>query len=222
MTTSDNIREYRDSGATCIRGLFGRELVDAITYQMSMQVKATGHAMLAPPSIGNLPCFEAYCYNMPVLLTLLWGLTPRVEQLTGCRLLPTYSYFRTYQRGDLCRIHCDRPACEHSMSLTLAYSDGHEWALEVGRGVVPPELRGTERGDDDFGDDEHAAFAMRPGDAVLYRGVEHMHGRTVPNPNRWSAHLFLHWVDRDGPHAGQAFDRQSVSGPADFVFPAIQ
>jgi len=220
MHSSDNCSEYRDYGATVIRGLLAREVVDAISYQMSMLVRSSGRQMLAPPTIGNKPCFEAYCYQTPVLLTLLWGMTPRIEQLTGCSLLPTYSYFRTYQRGDLCRIHCDRPACEHSLSLTLAYADGREWALEVGRSVVPPEFRGTEKGDDDFGDDEHVAFPMQPGDAVLYRGVEFMHGRTAVNPNRWSAHLFMHWVDRNGPFADQAFDSQNVAGPTDFVFPA--
>jgi hypothetical protein len=25
------------------------------------------------------------------------------------------------------------------------------------------------------------------------------HGRTTPNPNGWSAHLFLHWVERGAP-----------------------
>ena len=29
-------------------------------------------------------------------------------------------------------------------------------------------------------------------------------GRTAPNPNRWSAHLFLHWVERDGAFRGEA------------------
>jgi hypothetical protein len=40
----------------------------------------------------------------------------------------------------------------------------------------------------------------------MYRGVNHRHGRIEPNPNRWSAHLFLHWVDANGPFADQAFD----------------
>lgn len=51
---------------------------------------------------------------------------------------------------------------------------------------------------------------MRAGDAVMYRGVNHRHGRIEPNPNRWSAHLFLHWVDAKGPYAEHAFDRLAV------------
>ena len=63
-----------------------------------------------------------------------------------------------------------------------------------------------------------AALAMDVGDAVAYRGVDHRHGRTTPNPNRWSAHLFLHWVDPDGPQRGEAFDRKGVPQPVDFTF----
>ncbi|MDT8410346.1 MAG: hypothetical protein RQ741_12145 [Wenzhouxiangellaceae bacterium] len=211
--------EYRQFGATWVRGLFPREVVDALTYQLSRRVAATGTQMLAPPSIGNKPCYEAYCYHLPVLLTFLWGLTPRMQDITGKRLLPSYSYFRTYQKGDRCRIHCDRPSCEHSISLTLGYADDIDWALELGRDRVAPEQRGTELGEDHFPEDRHVKFAMQPGDAVFYQGIDFMHGRTQANPNRWSAHLFLHWVDRDGPFAEHAFDRQKVSGATDFQFP---
>jgi hypothetical protein len=33
-----------------------------------------------------------------------------------------------------------------------------------------------------------------------------------PNPNRWSAHLFLHWVERDGPYAEHAFEGADPEG----------
>ena len=51
---------------------------------------------------------------------------------------------------------------------------------------------------------------MKPGDAVLYRGVERRHGRVTPNPNRSSAHLFLHFVERGGKHEAHAFDAVRV------------
>jgi hypothetical protein len=137
--------------------------------------------------------------------------------LTGRDLLPTYNYFRLYRKDDICRVHSDRPACEHSLSLTLGYSDGLVWAFEIGaEPIVHPGPI-----ENDFEGAPYATIAMRPGDAVLYRGVAHRHGRVTPNPNRWSAHMFLHWVDRDGPHAAQAFDAmaapgKSAGGAADF------
>jgi hypothetical protein len=59
---------------------------------------------------------------------------------------------------------------------------------------------------------------MEVGDAVLYQGVHHRHGRMTPNPNGWSAHLFMHWVDQDGPYRDQAFDGLIDDVPAQFTF----
>lgn len=146
---------------------------------------------------------ELYGYQYPPLIAFLWGMTPAISALLGKELLPTYSYFRIYRRGDVCRVHSDRPSCEVSMSLTLAYSDGTPWALEMGSEHLA-EPRPVVN--DDFGAEPHAAVAMAAGDAVLYQGVHRRHGRTTPNPNRWSAHAFLHWVDRQGPYADKSFD----------------
>ncbi|HYC95923.1 MAG TPA: hypothetical protein VEB39_09535 [Sphingomicrobium sp.] len=149
---------------------------------------------------------ELYGHHYPLFASFLWGMTPAVERLTGEALLPTYAYFRLYRQGDICRVHGDRHACEHSLSLTLAYSDDMPWPLQVSaRRVEQPYARADEA----FAVDEAAgSVAMSAGDAVLYQGVHHHHGRTTPNPNQWSAHLFLHWVGRNGPYAGQAFDGQ--------------
>ncbi len=47
---------------------------------------------------------------------------------------------------------------------------------------------------------------MKPGDGVRYQGTHHRHGRLDPNPNGWSAHLFLRWLDRGESYAAEAFD----------------
>ena len=142
------------------------------------------------------------------MATFLWGLTPRISEVAGCELMPSYAYFRVYQQGDICKVHSDRKACEHSLSLTLELADDMPWALSVERKHVedpPPSL------DADFGSEPFVSLPMRAGDAVMYRGVNHRHGRLEPNPNRWSAHLFMHWVDSDGPYADRAFDRVTVA-----------
>jgi len=38
-----------------------------------------------------------------------------------------------------------------------------------------------------------------------------------PNPNGWSAHLFLFFVDRNGPYAKHAFD-EKLFDKVDFTF----
>ncbi|WP_265563608.1 hypothetical protein [Sphingomicrobium arenosum] len=160
------------------------------------------------------PTADIYGMHYAPMLALLWGLTPTMEQLVGKRLLPTYDYFRLYREGDICRVHHDRPSCEHSLSLTLDYADDRIWPIEVGADAREPNA-GV---DEDFGKEAFSRIEMRAGDALLYNGVAHRHGRITRNPNRWSAHLFMHWVDADGPYADHAFDQQPVPEKIDFQF----
>jgi len=211
--------DYEKDGYALVRRLVPPEVAQAFMTMVRRRLLPSG---VVPPAPADLPLdilkrnvFEVYGHNFPPMKAFLWGLTPAMEQVTGRRLVPTYDYFRLYRQGDVCHVHRDRPACEHSMSLTLAYSDGEAWPLELGReGNAGPEDIIAE----DFGPEPVSALAMEVGDAVAYRGVTHRHGRTTPNPNGWSAHLFLHWVDPDGPHRSQAFDGKDVLQPVDFTF----
>jgi hypothetical protein len=166
------------------------------------------------PNLLSRPAFELYGHHYPPMLFFLWGLTPAVREITGRDLLPTYDYLRIYREGDVCRVHYDRPSCEHSLSLTLDYSDGVVWELDVGKAETEPSARVEQ----DFGDEPFASLAPKVGDAVLYRGTSHRHGRVRPNPNGWSVHLFLHWVERGGRYADHAFDGRSSHPNVNFQF----
>lgn len=134
---------------------------------------------------------------------LHWGLTSLIAERVKAEVVPSFAFFRMYFKDDVCRVHSDRPACEVSLSLTIAYSDGHPWDLSIGTATDFDRCAV----DEDFGAEPFNSFAMEPGDGVLYHGSVRRHGRVVPNPNRWSAHLFLHWVDPEGPYKNEAFER---------------
>ena len=201
---------YRRDGYVALDGLFPVEVLHAFYGAMQAEMTAGGRSMRAFATKGPLlrrDAIEINAHQYGPMKTLLWGLTPRIALATGCDLLPTYAYFRLYQAGDVCRVHSDRLACEHSVSLTIAYADGKPWALSVGTDRIDtPE----NRVEDDFGGASFGSVAMRPGDGVLYQGTHHRHGRLDPNPNAWSAHLFLHWIDRNGPYANEAFDQPAL------------
>lgn len=153
--------------------------------------------------------------DFPPFLFMLWSMTPFMTAVTGKTLMPTYSFFRIYRQGDILKFHSDRPSCEHSMTLTLGYGEGKNWPLEVmKRGTTYEEMR-----------QEGTAVTpvdMNVGDAIIYRGIDVPHGRRMPNPNSWSAHIFLHWIDVDGPYADYAFDREPDYAPVRFDFGAEQ
>lgn len=201
---------YRADGHVALPGLFAPAILNGFYEQMRIALRLHaegGRTFAARGPLLSKDAIEVYAHQYPPMLTFLWGLTPRIALATGCALLPTYAYFRAYRQGDICRIHSDRLACEHSLSLTVAYGDDIPWPLSVATRPEPvPQPVVTE----DFGDAPYGSVAMRPGDGVLYQGVHHRHGRLEPNPNSWSAHLFLHWIDPAGRYADQAFDRPTI------------
>ncbi len=216
---ADRAAEFREKGRVLLDGVVPPEVAAGLTYQAQVGAKKPKGPALTQAPVSKKSTIEIYGFLWPSLLGFHWGLTPAIEAAAGVRLLPTYSYFRTYQRGDVCKIHIDRPSCEHSFSLTIGYSDDKPWALCVGEKQWTEEAMKAHPMTDDFGEEAYSGFAMQPGDGVLYKGCERRHGRVDPNPNRWSAHLFLHWVDRDGPNAEWAFDKQRVFTDGDFAFP---
>jgi hypothetical protein len=209
--------DYHRQGYALVKGLIPPEVAEMFLVRMQADLAASGTSAAAfghQSPLTAKPTVEIYGHLYQPMATFLWGLTPIMAMLTGRDLLPTYDYFRIYRGGDICRLHADRASCEHSLSLTLGYSDGRPWSFEVGH--VP--VTGPDYLKESFGEAPHSSLAMEPGDAVLYKGVEYQHGRVTPNPNRWSAHLFLHWVDRNGPYRDHAFDRQpQPTGGLDFA-----
>ena len=68
------------------------------------------------------------CYGDVVIETLCAQLTPKMEKLTKLKLVPTYCYFRIYEKGSILRKHKDRPACEISSTL---FFGGDKWPIFV-------------------------------------------------------------------------------------------
>ena len=212
------IGDYEADGYAHIAGLIAPEVAQAFLQALKRDIGDGSIPLSRKQDHVNLlhrPAFEIYGHRYPPMLFFLWGLTPVMSEVTGKDLLPTYDYFRIYREGDRCRVHYDRPSCEHSLSLTLDYSDGAVWDLELGRTRYPEP---SARVDEDFGSEPYSSIAMQVGDAVIYRGVQHRHGRITPNPNGWSAHLFLHWVERDGRYRDNAFDGQVKPAKVNFSF----
>lgn len=211
------IGNYKNDGYAQVQGLISLEVARAVMRGIKLDL---GPEPLQPnsvpqhPLLFKRPTFHIYGNDYRPLSFFLWALTPAIASVVGRDILPTYDYFRIYREGDICGVHSDRPACEHSVSLTLDYSDGTAWDLEIARDRTPP----TQPVTSDFGDSQFSSISMQIGDAVVYEGVHHRHGRTSPNPNAWSAHLFLHYVERGGAHEAHAFDRRMNLEPVNFAF----
>jgi hypothetical protein len=133
------------------------------------------------------------CYADPFMESVLERLLPRIAEASGLQLDPTYSYFRVYKHGDVLAAHVDRPSCEVSVTISIGFEADAAWPIWV-------EWH-----------DAAVPIALAPGDGLVYRGIEMRHWRDAFDGVE-ATQLFLHYVDRNGPHREWKFDRRPHLG----------
>ena len=162
--------------------------VVSTAYRYALMKSDTG-AMLTDAQVPS----AASLYGDTLMETLLEMTRPAVERITGLALLPTYSYFRIYRTGDILTAHTDRPSCEISATVTLGFRAPEPWPIYMANGALA------------------SSVALEPGDSVIYRGKELSHWRERFEGEH-HVQLFLHYVDRDGPHADCIYDFRPALG----------
>ena len=110
--------------------------------------------------------------------TLQERLWPRIENIVGEELLPTYSYARLYSNGNELKVHTDRPACEISVTIQLGRSHHYAWPIYMGG----------------------QRFDLAEGDAVIYKGcdIDHWREKCDGPENYYSGQVFIHFVRKNG------------------------
>ena len=125
-------------------------------------------------------------------------LQPRMEEITGKKLYPTYTYARIYYNGAEMAEHTDRPSCEYSCTLNIS-NDPEPWEIW-------------------FEDLEKKRFpvTLHPGDLIVYKGDILNHWRLPYEGNR-QTQAFLHYVDKFGNHRDYKWDHRVYLGlPSDY------
>ena len=135
-------------------------------------------------------------YGQPKCEYVMVDCLPKMEALTGLKLLPTYTYMRVYGPGEELHYHTDRPSCEISVTINLGQSSDFDWPIWY---ADPDDI--TVR----------MPVSVPPHSAMMYRGCEVPHWREKfepPKEDDWQVQLFLHYVNRQGPCAQFAYDRR--------------
>jgi hypothetical protein len=133
-------------------------------------------------------------YGQPKCEYIMADCLPKVEKLTGLRLLPTYTYMRVYGPGEILHQHQDRPSCEISVTINLGQSNDFNWPIWC---ADPDDL--TIR----------FPISVPQHSAMVYKGCAVPHWReelVTPKADDWQCQLFLHYVDRHGPYSYLAYD----------------
>jgi hypothetical protein len=176
---------FNKSGAIQISNVIPKELSQFLTHIMMRQY----HEM----KIHNIPFNDVQVKDALTVMkhdiifeTVNERVWPFLEDVLGEELIPTYSFARLYQNGNVLEKHIDRPSCEISLSIQLGRSHHYSWPLYAGKN----------------------RFDLAEGDGVLYKGcdVEHWRNACDGPTGYYSGQVFCHYVRANGPLAKYAGD----------------
>lgn len=135
-------------------------------------------------------------YGDPLIETILMKSCQPLSQLVGVELLPTYAYTRVYGKHDELTFHKDRPSCEISATLSIAYP-----------GDKPNPIYFSTKEDRS----DAVEILLEPGDLCMYRGCDLWHWRP-PFEHEWYLQSFLHYVDAHGQYKDNIYDGRVFLG----------
>ena len=201
-----------------IRGALSKELANFIFNYMMLQRDAVDFSVKNQkvnafnPFIGKrhdpqIPgCYSKYADW--VMETLLMYVIPIMKAKTGLELIPTYSYTRLYEKGNILKRHKDRPSCEISTTLHLG---GEEWPIFLdpsGGDFVIDERKNIIKP----GAPKGVQVDLKIGDMLIYSGCELEHWRE-PFQGNVCSQVFLHYNHANGPFGkNNMYDKRPILG----------
>lgn len=184
-----NKKQFQEQGYCLVESAISTELRDFITqYCLFDEMRNDSDKdWMVPDAHGK--------YADPAMESLLVLLQDKMEEATGLKLFPTYSYFRVYRNGNILDPHIDRPACEISTTLCFNYDyndKDYQWPIFMGGNPL----------------------LLKPGDMAVYRGcdIEHWRERFNPPGDHWHVQGFFHYVDANGPFKDIKYDERPSLG----------
>ena len=139
---------------------------------------------------------------------------PIMKAKTGLELIPTYSYTRLYEKGNILERHKDRPSCEVSTTLHLG---GDPWPIFINPDPERGNVYGEERGKYNIRSynptkDTGIQVDLKVGDMLIYSGCELEHWRE-PFQGHVCSQVFLHYNHAKGPFAKtNLYDKRPLLG----------
>ena len=111
--------EFQENGFMVVKDFIDPTLCKITEDYVQYKSKTSGLAFNNEPTfIPESMTFYADNLTEAILKNSL----PKMEELLGLELIPTYSFLRLYKRGDKLPKHKDRMGCQVAVSLSIAYS----------------------------------------------------------------------------------------------------
>jgi len=146
-------------------------------------------------------------YSNIAMETLMLKCQPKMEEVTGLKLYPAYTYARIYKKGDELKRHKDRFSCEISTTMNLG---GDDWPIYLSpdENVGAPDGKNIKAASKAKG----IKVDLKPGDMLVYSGCELEHWREKFK-GKECVQVFLHYNNCKTPGAkDNMFDKRPHLG----------
>jgi len=185
---------FNENNWVIIKGHLTKELSTLCYAYCLNKVKSIDHKSTFRPDLynkhwdggfGEEQVPKAYWSYGDVLMdSILETSTISIGKYLGMNLVPTYSYWRLYEKGQELEKHLDRKSCEFSATLCLGYNannlkDPYVWPIYLENKY-----------------EKSVEVLLEPGDLLLYKGTELAHWRK-PYKGLNHAQVFLHYNKLD-------------------------
>jgi hypothetical protein len=187
----NNAEQFKKNGCVQVHGFIDPKTIMVVSQYLENKIRR-GEWVQAP--CEHDPTSKFAYYADPLIEVLLLASKESVEKTICKELIPTYSYARIYQSGEELKPHVDRPSCEVSVTVNVAT-----------KGDFSPIYM-------QYGSSEAKAYILNPGDAVIYKGCEAKHWRSLLKNGQLNVQFMLHYVDKNGPNAAFAKDKRPAYG----------
>jgi hypothetical protein len=184
--------DFENNGYFIVKNFLDIDFVNFIQHYFFVRIKAGQYAK----EDSQAPLSRSF-YGDPLMDSILDLSCDALSEISGFKLLPTYTYTRMYSMGDELHIHRDRPSCEISATLALAVPEGSN--------ISPIYFSQNEDKSD------ATEIILEPGDLCLYRGCDLYHWRE-PFTQKWYLQSFLHYINADGPYQDNIYDGREFLG----------
>ena len=198
---------FKKNKYTVIRQAASKDLATFIAnyFRMKKQVLDTSRkARYISPFENILGQYEEADNQIPhtyshyadiAMETLMLKCQPKMEEVTGLKLYPAYTYARIYKKGDELKRHKDRFSCEISTTMNLG---GDDWPI-----YLEPSGETGKKG---------IKVDLKQGDMLVYSGCELEHWREKFK-GKECVQVFLHYNNRKTPGAkDNMFDKRPHLG----------
>jgi hypothetical protein len=166
------------------------ELIKKLQYMQGGQSEENKFMFGDSQVTNSFAYYSALCFE-----ALSLQLQPLMEEITGKKLYPTYTYARIYYNGATMAIHKDRPSCQFSTTVNISI-DEEPWEIWF------ETLTGQKK-----------AIKLWPGDLIVYKGDTLNHWRDAYQGQR-QTQAFLHYVDKNGNYRDYKWDHRPYIGTA--------